>query len=65
MQDDSELLENALTEQGRHGRLVLRRRVWISGIAHEPATYILKHVGPVPDGLVIESDAVKRLVPEK
>jgi len=60
MQDDSELLEHALTEQSHHGRLVLRRRICINGIAYDPATYMLTHIGPAPDGLVIERGAVEQ-----
>ena len=54
-QDDSELIEMALTRQARHGKLVLRNRVWINGIGYNPATYILTHVGPAP---VIEPSEV-------
>ena len=61
MQDDSELLEHALTEMSNHGRLVLRRRIWIRGVAHDPGVYILNHVGPAHDGLIIERGGVGQL----
>ena len=48
MQDDSELVEAALNIIAKHGRLILRRRVWVGGIAYDPAVYQLGHLGPAP-----------------
>lgn len=48
-QDDSDLVEAVLRVIATKGRLISRREIYINGIRHDPACYILTHVGPAPD----------------
>jgi len=45
---DQKLIEECLRRISKNGCLLLEQEVFVSGIRHDPATYILHQAGPSP-----------------